>query len=174
MKHSISLVRKRGSLRIVNNGGSNRWASSFVIFPQNRMAGVALGSDETSVIVGPDAYSMKVSKAGPVTFHYLLGDMPTIYKRYLALRTQAGYPNIKPKFRLFELGWETWASLGWRANAATVQEELSRLLSLGFQSVGRSPVPVSGSKEVRQPISANSVRNSQILNHSRNGFMITT
>ena len=52
--------------------------------------------------------------------------------RYLALRTQAGYPNIKPKFRLFELGWETWASLGWRANAATVQEELSRLLTNGF------------------------------------------
>lgn len=118
--------------KIVNNGGSNRWASSFVIFPPNRIAGVTLGSDETSVIVAPDAYSMEVSKAGSVTFHYLLGDMEEIYERYLALRTQAGYPNIKPKFRLFELGWETWASLGWRANAATVQEELSRLLSLGF------------------------------------------
>lgn len=130
---TFNLVGEKASeFRIVNNGGGNRWASSFVIFPQNQMAGVTLGSDETSVVVGPDAYSMKVSKAGPVKFHYFLGDMPTIYKRYLALKTQAGYPNIKPKFRLFELGWETWASLGWRANATTVQSELSRLLSLGF------------------------------------------
>lgn len=117
---------------IINDGGKNRWASSFVIFPPNRVAGVALGDDTTSVTVGPDAYSMEVTKAGSVTFHYLLGDMHAIYNRYLALRAEAGYPNIKPTFKLFELGWETWAALGWTANATTVQSELSRLLSLGF------------------------------------------
>jgi alpha-glucosidase (family GH31 glycosyl hydrolase) len=117
---------------IINNGGKQRWASSFVIFPHNSLAGVALGDDTQSVTLSPNEYGMEVTKSGPIVFHYFLGDMPSIYKSYLDVRLQSGYPNVKPKFRLFELGWESWAALGWRANAQTVQEAIGKLQDDGF------------------------------------------
>jgi len=130
---TFNLVGKKAkNFKIINNGGSHRWASSFVIFPRNNLAGVALVCDTQSVTIGAKEYSMEVSKSGPIVFHYFLGDMPSIYKRYLDLRLQSGYPNVKPKFRLFELGWESWASLGWRANAETVLDAIEKLHTNDF------------------------------------------
>jgi hypothetical protein len=120
------------NFKIINNGGSHRWASSFAIFPHNNLAGVALGSDKQSVSIGADEYSMEVTRSGPIVFHYFLGDMPSIYKRYLDIRLQAGYPNVKPKFRLFELGWESWAALGWQTDMHTVQNAIEKLQDAGF------------------------------------------
>ena len=46
-EESFNLVdNKRGEYSIENNGGQKRWASSFVIFPQNDVAGVFFGDGE--------------------------------------------------------------------------------------------------------------------------------
>lgn len=109
-----------------------RWVSSFAILPQNQVAGVVFGGKARSVIFGPDQYTMTADTAGPITFHYFLGDPHQIYRSYLKLRIQEGYPNVKPKFRFFELGWESWAALGWQVNQETVLESITNFQRNGY------------------------------------------
>lgn len=116
---------------LVNNGSSKRWQSSFVIFPHNGLAGVVFGGKQPSVLLGPEAYTMTVTVNKPVTFHYMSGDMPTIYGNYKKLLVDNGFPWIKPKSRWFELGWESWAALGYQTRDETVLESIS-----GFQKKG--------------------------------------
>ena len=123
---------KARTFTLGNNGGTHRWASSFVIFPHNQLAGVAFGSDPISVTFGPDEYSMLVKRQGIITFNYFLGEPTAIYQNYLDLRIRQGYPNIKPKFTFFELGWESWAALGWKANAEAVKAAIEKLQTGGF------------------------------------------
>ena len=117
---------------IQNSGGRYRWLSSFVIFPQNQMAGVVFGGQARSVELGPEQYTMTVDTAGPITFHYFVGDPHSIYRNYLAVRQRNGYPNIEPKFRLFELGWESWAALGWQVNSETVMRSITDFQRDGY------------------------------------------
>ena len=129
----LNLVREKPvEYKLNHNGGSHRWLSSFVIFPGNRLAGVVFGRDGKRIILGPGAYTMSVNAAGPVTFHYLLGDMPTVYRNYRSLLTANGYPHVKPKFRLFELGWESWAALGYQTAAETVLKSVANFQAKGY------------------------------------------
>jgi alpha-glucosidase (family GH31 glycosyl hydrolase) len=84
------------------------------------------------VIFGPDQYTLTADTAGPITFHYFLGDPHQIYRSYLTLRIQEGYPNVEPKFRFFELGWESWAALGWQVNQETVLESITNFQRNGY------------------------------------------
>lgn len=131
--HSFNLVG-RESIRfdIQNTGGRYRWLSSFAIFPQNQLAGVVFGGQARSVELGPEQYAMTVDTAGPITFHYFVGDPQSVYRNYLAVRQRKGYPNIKPKFRLFELGWESWAALGWQVNSVTVMRSIADFQREGY------------------------------------------
>ena len=123
---------KKNQFELVNNGSRQRWQSSFVVCPKNKFAGVVFQGRTKSVTLGPKEYSMTVSSNKPATFHYLTGDMPTIYQNYRDLLTAKGYPNIKPKFRLFELGWESWAALGYQTNAETVLKSLKDFQDNGY------------------------------------------
>ena len=114
------------------NGGSHRWISTFAVFPQNNIAGVYFDEGAKYVTLSKDEYSMSINKKGSVSFYYFLGDMQTIYKNYLSLRKEYGYPNIKPKFRLFELGWETWDALKYRTSVDAVEKAVGELLKEGY------------------------------------------
>lgn len=118
--------------RIHHDGGRHRWLSSFAVFPEYRIAGVVIGGTDRKVSLGPESYTMSVKAEGPVTFYYLLGDLPSIYRNYRALLTVEGFPHVKPKFRLFELGWESWAALGWQTNAKTMLDSINRFQELGY------------------------------------------
>ena len=117
---------------LVNNGSSKRWQSSFVIFPHNGLAGVVFEGKQPSVLLGPEAYTMTVTANEPVTFHYMSGDMPTIYGNYKKLLVENGFPWIKPKSRLFELGWESWAALGYQTREETVLKSISDFQKKGY------------------------------------------
>ena len=117
---------------LVNNGSSKRWQSSFVIFPHNGLAGVVFGGKQPSVLLGPEAYTMTVTADEPVTFYYLTGDMPEIYGNYKKLLVENGFPWIKPKSRLFELGWESWAALGYQTRDETVLKSISDFQKKGY------------------------------------------
>ncbi len=132
-ENSFNLVQNETKKhRLFHDGGSKRWMSSFVIFPHNGIAGVHFEEGDKEVTIGPDQYSMTIRKAGSVSFYYFLGDMKTIYTNYLDLRQQLGYPNIKPKFRLFELGWESWDALGYQTSTETVKSMIAKLLEEGY------------------------------------------
>ncbi len=60
---SLNLVKSaKKRYGLVNNAGSQRWQSSFVVFPQNRLAGVVLEGRSPSVTLGPDQYTMAVDR----------------------------------------------------------------------------------------------------------------
>ena len=129
----LNLVRdKARTYKLLNNGGSERWQSSFVIFPHNQLAGVVLDGKNPKVTLGPDGYTMSVNAAEPATFHYFLGEVPGIYRKYRSLLTAKGYPQVKPKFRLFELGWESWAALGYQTRAETVLKSITNFQDHGY------------------------------------------
>ena len=118
--------------RLDHNAGKLRWLSSFVIFPRNQFAFVALDGLARSAVIGPERVQLSVETQDAATFYCLTGDMEQIYADYQKVLREAGRPIIKPKFRLFELGWESWAALGWKTNAETVLESIARFQAEGF------------------------------------------
>ena len=117
---------------LVNNGSSKRWQSSFVIFPHNGLAGVVFAGKQPSVVLGPKEYTMKVTVNDAVTFYYMSGDMPGIYGNYKKLLVDKRFPWIKPKSSLFELGWESWAALGYQTRAETVLKSITDFQNKGY------------------------------------------
>ena len=117
---------------LVNNGSSKRWQSSFVVFPRDGLAGVVFKGRQPSIVLGPQEYTMTVTADEPVTFYYLTGDMPVIYGNYKKLLVDNGFPWIKPKSRLFELGWESWAALGYQTRDETVLKSISDFQKRGY------------------------------------------
>ena len=118
--------------RLRIDGGGQRWQTTFVIFPRNDMAGVVFDGTEPTVVLGPDEYTMRVKADQAVTFHYLTGRMPSIYRSYKELLTENGYPWVQPKFRFFELGWESWAALGYQTRDEAVLRSISNFQEMGY------------------------------------------
>ena len=130
---SLNLVSwKSTSYDLKNNGTLERWQSSFVVFPQNQLAGVVFDGKSPSVTLGAQQYTMSVSADTAVNFHYFVGDMQGIYRNYRDHLDKNGFPNVKPKSRLFELGWESWAALGWNTNATTVLKSVTDFQKMGY------------------------------------------
>lgn len=109
-----------------------RFLSSFAIYPQNRFAGVIYWTSFTTVQMDADAYSMRISEAPQVTAAYFMGSPEQIYLEYRESRIDAGFPLVKPKFKWFELGWETWDAHRFNTNQATVKETVQAYLDRGF------------------------------------------
>ncbi len=128
-EENFNLVENtKQSYPIINNGGTNRWASSFAIFPKNNFAGVSFEHGNKEVKISKKEYSIQIAKKGKATFHYFLGKPKQIYKNYQEVRTINGYVDVKPKYRLFELGWESWDALGWNSNQQTVKDILTKFI----------------------------------------------
>ena len=58
--------------------------------------------------------------------------MSAIYGNYKTLLVENGFPWIKPKFRLFELGWESWAALGYQTRTDTFLDSVKRFQDRGY------------------------------------------
>ncbi|MDG1357297.1 MAG: glycoside hydrolase family 31 protein [Akkermansiaceae bacterium] len=115
-----------------HDGGKYRWLSSFVIFPRNNFASVTFDGLNRSITLSKSRFKTTVTGAGAATFYYFTGSMKDIYASYQKLLVQKGYPLIKPKSRLFELGWESWAALGWQTNAKTMLDSITKFQERGF------------------------------------------
>ncbi len=130
---SFNLIENKAhEYPIENDGGIRRWASTFTIFPENSLAGVFFDDGKKTVVLNASVYEMNITRAGGATFYYLLGDPAVIYKGYKKLRMQAGYEDVKPKPRFFELGWESWDALGWNTNQKTVKTILQKFHHQGY------------------------------------------
>jgi alpha-glucosidase (family GH31 glycosyl hydrolase) len=118
---------------IANDGGRKRWLSTFNIFPRNNFAGVFFDRGKKSVILSENTYQLNTEIDGKSTFYFFTGEPKDIYSNYKKVRNDLGYEDIKPKSRLFEVGWESWDALGWNTNQFTVKNILSRFLDKGYQ-----------------------------------------
>ncbi|MCT4586983.1 MAG: glycoside hydrolase family 31 protein [Carboxylicivirga sp.] len=117
---------------IENNGGGKRWLSTFTIFPKNSFAGVFFDRGKKSVTLSENTYQLNTEREGKSTFYFFVGDSKQIYANYKKIRNQNGYEDIKPKSRLFELGWESWDALGWNTNQFTVKDILDKFHKEGY------------------------------------------
>ena len=130
---SFNLVENKNKLfDIVNNGGSKRWLSTFTIFPENDFAGVFFDRGKKNVVLGPETYQMNIEANGTISFYLFVGSTKSIYSNYKRVRNELGFQDIQPKARLFELGWESWDALGWRANQKTVKAAIEKFHSEGY------------------------------------------
>ncbi|MEC3908259.1 hypothetical protein VOI54_14615 [Tamlana sp. 2201CG12-4] len=126
-EESFNIVENAKNTYVIkNDGGGRRWVSTFSIFPQNNFAGVFFDKGKKTVIIDKNQYGMNLTKANNATFYYFLGNPKTMYSNYKKVREAHGYKSVKPKFRLFELGWESWDALGWNTNQVTVQDILQK------------------------------------------------
>jgi hypothetical protein len=130
---SFNLVNnKKSSYPIINNGSTNRWASTFAIFPKNNVAGVYFSEGKKTVSISNLEYSMRIDKIRKAKFYYFVGDLKSIYKNYKIVRDLETFEDVKPKSRLFELGWESWDALGWNTNQNSVKEILQMYLDKDY------------------------------------------
>ncbi len=129
---AFNLVKNDRTYSIVNNGGSNRWVSTFAIFPHNNVAGVFFDKGKREVTLNRQEYVMKIAAEGKATFYYFFGEPKQLYASYKKTREALGYFAAKPKSRLFELGWESWDALGWNTNQYTVKDFLRKFHKNGF------------------------------------------
>ena len=130
---SFNLIEKENkTFEIVNNGGTKRWLSTFTIFPKNNFAGVFFDRGKKSIVLGKNTYQLNSETEGQATFYFFMGTNQEIYANFKKIRNLLGYEDIKPKSRLFELGWESWDALGWNTNQETVKNILSKFQKEGY------------------------------------------
>ncbi|WP_460542461.1 TIM-barrel domain-containing protein [Echinicola sediminis] len=120
------------TFRLINDGGGNRWGSSFAIFPKNGFAGAFFSQGNKSVTLSKDAYHVNIKAKGVPTFYFFVGGIREIYQQYQTILEAEGFEAAKPKFTLFELGWESWDALGWNTNQETVKAILEKFLREGY------------------------------------------
>jgi len=131
--NSFNLVEKKSkTFQIVNNGTTKRWLSTFTIFPKNNFAGVFFDRGKKNVVLSENTYQLNTEIEGKSTFYLFVGEPKEIYGNYKKVRNDLGYEDIKPKSRLFELGWESWDALGWRTNQKAVKDVLEKFLREGY------------------------------------------
>lgn len=110
-----------------------RLVGNFLIYPQAHFALVLPDPREKIVHTSKDQIVEGVTHAeGSVTLHYFFGSPHEIYREYRNMRSQAGYPVLRPKYAMFGVGWEAFGALGWDTNQTTVRENVDRYLAAGF------------------------------------------
>ena len=118
---------------ITNQGSCRRFISNFAIFPQQRFAQVLF--NDAKKRVGFTATENRIGVAdvtGVDSLYYFTGDMEQIYAAYLVARVSEGYPDVKPRFDMFNVGWEAYGALGWNTFQAAVMHNIQTYLDLGF------------------------------------------
>ena len=115
-----------------NRDNGHRFISTFSIFPQNQFAQVLFEKRTKRVAISDRENRLGAVGVKEAKIYYLLGRPRTIYSSYKQLKIQEGYPDIKPKYRFFELGYEAFGSLGWNTFQHSVQEDLDHYLKNGF------------------------------------------
>ena len=138
-------VSRIGDIRIENDGGNHRFVSTFTIYPQQRFAQVLISAQGERFIGNSSrnvphfvSYSSTgtglgvegASQAGNIT--YFFGDPARIYREFKSVKDQAGYPDVRPDYRLFGIGWEAWPLLGWNTNAESVRASVQGFLDRGY------------------------------------------
>lgn len=113
---------------------SLRFVSNFTVFPAQGFAQVLFWDGPKRVEVSETRTRLGVSGARQIDgLYYFIGGMPEIYAAYKAAKTAAGYPDHKPKYAMFEPGWEAYGALGWNTDQRSVGAILAEYLERGYR-----------------------------------------
>lgn len=125
---------------LVNQGTNMRFISTFCVFPAHGFAQVlfAEGSKRVALTEEENMLGAAGTKAEPGSkpewaLYYFLGTMKEIYSAYREARTAEGYPDRRPKYEMFRVGWEAYGSLGWNSWQGAVEETLAEYAERGYR-----------------------------------------
>lgn len=125
----IGLVRDE----VINQGSCRRFISNFAIFPSRGFAQVLFDDAKKRIGLTESENRIGVADVRKVdTLYYFVGDMERIYADYKEVRENEGYFDVKPRFTMFNVGWEAYGALGWDTFQASVMENIQTYLDLGF------------------------------------------
>lgn len=118
---------------VINQGSCRRFVSNFAVFPSRGFAQVLfhrgpkrIGFTEAENRIG----AADVDRVD--TMYYFIGDMETIYREYRQVRQAEGYRDVRPRFTLFDVGWEAYGALGWDTFQYSVMDNIQTYLERGF------------------------------------------
>ncbi len=118
---------------LINQGSCRRFVTNFAIFPRQGFAQVLFNDGKKRVGFTPFENRIGVADVTEVsTLYYFTGSMEQIYADYLAARVREGYPDVKPRYPLFNVGWEAYGALGWNTYQVAVTNNIQTYLDLGF------------------------------------------
>jgi alpha-glucosidase (family GH31 glycosyl hydrolase) len=131
---NLASIQKTYEMRPQGTRGASRirWTSSFLIFPEQGVAGAFFQRRNGTVDIGPEYYQMTNKSAASQKFYYYIGSMEEIYAAYRQTRIAEGFPGVPPKMDGFELGFETWDLLKWKTSDATVRKAIDGFLKRGY------------------------------------------
>lgn len=119
---------------LMNQGTNMRFISTFAIFPKQGLAQVLFEEGSKRIAFTREENKLGVSKSRSIRdLVYFVGSMRTIYADYKAERERAGYPDRKPKYTMFRVGWEAYGSLGWNSYQSAVQEAITQYQERGYE-----------------------------------------
>ena len=125
----IGLVRDE----MTNQGSCRRFISNFVIFPAHGFAQVLFNDAKKRIGFTETENRLGVADVRKVsTLYYFTGSMEQIYRDYKTVRREEGYHDVKPRFTMFNVGWEAYGALGWDTYQTSVMENIETYLDKGF------------------------------------------
>lgn len=118
--------------RFLNSLDGLRFISSFAIFPAQGVAQVIFEKGHKRIGINPSENKMGAAKVAGINAYYFFGPPVVIYKNYAQVKQKEGYPDLKPKYDFFELGYEAFGSLGWNTYQTSVQKDIETYLKKGY------------------------------------------
>lgn len=113
--------------------GFARMISNFVIYPRHGFALVLIDPRPKIIRSSEQEIAQGSVETLEVTdFHLFFGTPREIYREYLRVRNERGYPVLRPKYELFGVGWEAWGALAWQTNQRAVTDNVNRYLDSGY------------------------------------------
>ncbi|CAG7627799.1 TIM-barrel domain-containing protein [Paenibacillus allorhizosphaerae] len=119
---------------MVNQGTNMRFLSNFTVYPAHRFAQVLFEEGAKRVAFTEKENKLGASNVARIgSLYYFTGTMREIYSDYRNVRIAEGYPDKKPKYEMFRVGWEAYGSLGWNSYQTEVEEALRQYLERGYE-----------------------------------------
>lgn len=126
---------------ISNDGGHDRFISTFAIAPNSFFAQVAISQVSerhlsarnlaTAHKVSIDQNSTEMGTSNVISnkhFYYFFGAPKGLYKEFSRAKKAAGYADVKPVYGMFGLGWEAWPFQKYATDASTVEESITHFV----------------------------------------------
>lgn len=115
------------------DGVRTRMISNFAIYPAHGFALINMDAAPKVVKSTADGILQGSMNGGSIDRFYLFFGTPRqIYGAYKEARDANGYETQFPRYEFFGVGWEAWGALAWETNQQSVQDDISRYLSLGI------------------------------------------
>lgn len=120
------------SNQFLDTDNGHRFVSNFTVFPAQGMAQVLFEKGHKRVAVTQAENRLGAANVRAINVYYFFGTMPEIYQQYALVRKQGGYPDLKPKYAFFDVGYEAFGSLGWNTYQTSVQQDMETYLKKGY------------------------------------------